>query len=101
MLMDAYVYLRKKQKLVKDKNVTYDSSLEGEDLITACLEQVLEGWDLSRPIILQRHCRDLENFGRVIFKKDDFVESFPFDQLEVELAARPDGIPEDYFDEFM
>ena len=101
MLMDAYVYLRKKQKLVKDKNVTYDSALEAEELITACLEQVLEGWDLSRPIILQLHCRDLENFGRVIFKKDDFVESFPFDQLEVELAARPDGIPEDYFDQFM
>ena len=100
MLMDAYIYLRKKQKLIKDKNVTYDSALEGEDLLMACLEQVLDAWDLSRPLILQRHCRDLENFGRAIFKKDDFVDSFPYDQLEVELAARPDGIQEDYFDEF-
>ena len=80
--------------------MTYDSALEGEDLLMACLEQVLDNWDLSRPLILQRHCRDLENFGRAIFKKDDFVDSFPFDQLEVELAARPDGIAEDYFDEF-
>lgn len=101
MLMDAYIYLRKKHKLAKDKNVTYDSALEGEDLIFACLEQILDPWDLSRPIVLQRHCRDLEDFGRVIFKKDDFMESFPYDQLEVELAARPDGIPEYYFDEFM
>ena len=100
MQMDAYIYLRKKQKLIKDATVHYDSALEGEDLLMACLEQVLDSWDLSRPLILQRHCRDLENFGRAIFKKDDFVDSFPFDQLEVELAARPDGIQEDYFYEF-
>lgn len=41
--------------------------------------------DLSRPVLLEKHYRDLKQFSRVVFKPDDFMESVDFDQFEVEM----------------
>ena len=98
--MDAYVYLRKKHKLIRTSTVECPENLEPLDTIMTCLEPVLVPWDIPRPLILARHCRDLESFGRVIFRPSDFVEAFPYDQLEVELSARPEGIGDEFYDEF-
>ena len=98
-MMDAYIYLRKKHKLVHTSTVNCPEGLVPLDTITECLEPVLVPWDIPRPIVLARHCRDLESFGRVIFRPSDFVEPFPYDQLEVELSVRPEGISEEFFDE--
>lgn len=41
--------------------------------------------DLSRPVLLEKHYRDLQQFSRVVFKPDDFMESVEFDRFEVEM----------------
>ena len=100
--MDAYLYLRKNHKLVRIMTVACRDDAPAMDKILECLEPALVPWDIPRPILIDRHCRDLDAFGRVIFRPSDFIESFPYDQLEVELSERPEGIPEDMsaFDEF-
>ena len=98
--LDAYVYLKKKHKLLRDMRVSCEDSLPPQDAITACLEPVLLPWDVPRPVVLQRHCRDFEAFGRAIFRPEDFIEHFAYDALEIECVVRPDGIAEDFSDDF-
>lgn len=41
--------------------------------------------DISRPVILKKHIRDLEQFGSAVFRPADFLEPVAFDKFEVEL----------------
>ncbi|MCR5808833.1 MAG: hypothetical protein K6G56_04660 [Clostridiales bacterium] len=41
--------------------------------------------NLSRPVILKKHVRDLEQFGHAVFFPADFLEPVDFDRFEVEL----------------
>ncbi len=41
--------------------------------------------NLSRPVILKKHIRDLEQFSHVFFLPADFIEPVSFDKFEVEL----------------
>ncbi len=41
--------------------------------------------NLSRPVILKKHVRELEQFSHTVFFPADFVEPVDFDRFEVEL----------------
>ena len=41
--------------------------------------------DISRPVILKKHVRDLEQFSHTVFYPADFLEPVDFDRLEIEL----------------
>ena len=41
--------------------------------------------NLSRPVILNKHIRDLLNFSHTAFRPGDFMEKVDFDRLEIEL----------------
>ncbi len=41
--------------------------------------------NLSRPVILKKHIRDLLNFSHTSFRPGDFMEKVDFDRLEIEL----------------
>ena len=41
--------------------------------------------DLARPVMLDKHVRELERFGRTAFLPNDFMESVSFDRFEIEL----------------
>ena len=41
--------------------------------------------NLSRPVILKKHVRDLEQFGHTVFFPADFMEPVDFDRFEIEL----------------
>ena len=41
--------------------------------------------NLSRPVILKKHARDLEQFSHAVFRPADFLEPVEFDRFEVEL----------------
>lgn len=52
--------------------------------------------DLARPVILQKHLKDIDRFSRAIFKAEDFMEPIAFDRLEIEAipdsqARKPQG----------
>ena len=41
--------------------------------------------NLSRPVILGKHVRDLNAFSHTAFRPGDFMEKVDFDRLEIEL----------------
>ena len=94
--MIAYIYLKTRNKLIKDIAVSYPEGAEAEVALQICLEQIPLDWDLPRPMILHRHIRDFQAFGRAVFQQDHFVEPFRYSLLEIEAADRPDGIDEGY-----
>lgn len=44
----------------------------------------LKELDLSRPVWLPKHQREWEEFGQTRFTQEHFLESIPFDRLEIE-----------------
>ena len=41
--------------------------------------------DLSRPLMLKKHLKEIEDFSRVVFHPSDFIEPVDFDRFEVEI----------------
>ena len=58
--------------------------LSAED-ISVILKDVCYELDLSCPLVLNKHVRDMENFARTVFLPDDFMEPVKFDKFEIEL----------------
>ena len=48
------------------------------------LEEACRKLDISRPIWLDKHTREWEEFGQTRFLPDDFMESVDFQRLEIE-----------------
>ncbi len=53
--------------------------------------------DIERPVILEKHIRDLTVFNRVVFKPSDFMDSTAFDRFEIEILPEKKMNEEDYF----
>ena len=49
----------------------------------SALLDVFSDCDLSRPVILNKHVRELKSFGRTTFKKADFIDDIPYDMIEI------------------
>ena len=82
--MQVWMTLRKKSKIIKDAMVEYDENAPFDTAILNAMTDTLRQWDVPRPMVLSRHKADWDQFGRILFMKDHFVESFPFDVLELE-----------------
>ena len=41
--------------------------------------------DISRPVMLSKHIRELEQFSHTVFFPADFLEPVDFDRFEIEL----------------
>lgn len=85
--MKVWILLQKKQKIVKETMTEYDvPPIWTEEEIGALLTPPCRGLDIARPMILAKHCDEMERIGRVVFRAVDFVESVSFDTMEVELV---------------
>lgn len=58
---------------------------KNENLLTASLAELAHAMDLERPVIVNKHLRDLYDFGRAVFHSNDFMETVDFDRFVVEL----------------
>jgi len=78
--------IKKKNKIIRDMVVEYnrEPALEGEGL-RYCLEKICYEFDLQQPMWLPKNQRDYEQFRRVVFDQDNFLEKIPFDTLEIEV----------------
>jgi len=54
---------------------------EWEDILTDLCKPL----DLSRPVLMKKHVRDLLQFRRTVFYPADFMESIDFDHFEIEI----------------
>ena len=49
------------------------------------LHELCQALDLSRPVILEKHIRELGQFSHTIFRQSDFMEPILFDRFEIEI----------------
>lgn len=56
-----------------------------EDRIRRCLEGIVKEFDLPVPLWLPSNQRDMTRFGSTRFTQDHFIESFPYQSLEIEI----------------
>ena len=49
------------------------------------LHELCQALDLSRPIVLEKHIREFDQFSHTIFRQSDFMEPIAFDRFEIEI----------------
>lgn len=84
--MKIWGIIRSDQRIEKDIVIEFDNQKREEirewDKI---IGETARALDLSRPVILQKHIRELLSFSRTVFKPADFMESVSFDKFEIEI----------------
>lgn len=79
MSQGIWVRLMKHGKIM-DSSVQACAPEDWEDALTEACRQL----DAPKPVILPRHERDYASFHQARFLPEHFVESVPFDRMEVE-----------------
>lgn len=75
----------KKNRLLKDHVVCDPSDLNRTKKIYAALEEICKEFDLAVPIWLGSNISEFKRISKTRFTKDSFVESVPFDYLEIQV----------------
>lgn len=70
-------------KLRTGEKLTKDMVAESKDFKTA-VNLICDKFDLSKPLILEKHLNEIANFNMTVFYPDDFVESVSFDAFVIE-----------------
>ncbi len=84
-MQKVWALIKKDQKIIA-------SHVEGcnhlfwqdEAELAPLLEKICLALEISQPVWLSKHTRDMKYFSRCIFNYSDFIESINFDQLELE-----------------
>jgi hypothetical protein len=74
----------KKNKIILSHTVEYDV-IFSEDAVMDGINEICVEFDIPRPIVLNKHIKDIREFLIVRFLPDDFIESVSFDKMEVEI----------------
>ncbi len=68
----------------KDVVIVNDNpSLSRTKKVWAAMDEVCNTFDLSKPIWLEHTVEDFKRHDKVRFTADNFIESIPFDYLEI------------------
>jgi hypothetical protein len=70
-------------KLKTGDKITGDTVVEAKDFKEA-VSAICDKFDLSKPMILEKHKKEISDFRITAFYPDDFVESVRFEALEIE-----------------
>ena len=81
MATGIWVRLMHKTRILRDQTVNCDHENWQEALDEAC-----RALDVPRPMVLPRHERDWRQFSQARFLPEHFIESVPFDRMEVEFV---------------
>lgn len=73
-------------KLKSEDRILKDITVAGDGL-KAAIASACNEFDLSKPVILEKHLNEMTQFNRTVFYPDDFIESVSFDSLEIEKIA--------------
>lgn len=76
-----------KQYLDGQIKISYAAESHEDDLSNAlmdCLEQIYKYLDMSEPIWVTKHARELSHFQKTKFLPSDFLEPVNFDFFEIE-----------------
>ena len=84
--MKLWGTIRKDNRMIRDTTAEFPGRLptqvdSWDDVIGVLCREL----DLSRPVLLKKHVRDILEFSRAVFKPGDFMEDVDFDRFEVEI----------------
>ncbi len=74
-------------KLKTEDVILEQTTAEAADF-TAALITVCNAFDLSKPIVCEKHNAEVRNFSRTVFYPDDFLDAVHFDTLEIEIITK-------------
>lgn len=89
----VWIYLTKTGKVIKEIIIECNY----QDILDDCLNRACKAFDLSRPVVLAKHHKELEQFMRTSFQPGDFIEHFAYKSLTLEiLRTSQDGAGSDW-----
>jgi len=78
----ASLYIKEKNK----QHLTVTSGREDMDgALLDCLQQICHAFDIEMPMWHTKHTKQLASFRKATFKKDDFIDKFPYDHLTIQI----------------
>jgi len=87
-------------KLYKNQHLCNDTVIENDSAdvnrtkkIFDALEQVCYKFDLSKPIWLDNNVSEFQKVSKTRFNADNFIDSFPYDFLEIHVIEEDSFIP--------
>ena len=89
-------------KTIKGEKITtsilYDiKGIYSPNKLLDYLTDICFSLDIPRPIVLDKHLKEMEKFNHTIFKTNDFVESVNFDKLWIEVAISKTQKSKDFY----
>lgn len=88
-----WVLVKKNQKIIKQTVTDFEETTPlSESSLLTCLSLVCKEFDIPRPLIFKKHMKQLEDFGRTIFRQDSFVEPIAFDSFDIEWIEEKTGL---------
>lgn len=92
-LIKVWIYLTKSGKVIKDTII----ECAFNDILDNCLDSACKAFDLSRPVVLAKHHKELDKFMRTYFQPGDFLEHFAYKSLTLEiLRTKQDSANSDW-----
>ncbi|QSX06118.1 hypothetical protein JYG23_01235 [Sedimentibacter sp. zth1] len=73
-------------KMIDSIDIQNNENISLNEKRKKCFNQIYYKLDISAPIWLTKHAQEFDEFKRITFKKDDFVDEVFFDKLEIELV---------------
>lgn len=75
--------LYQEQHLCRDIVIENTADTNRTKKIFSALEQVCYEFDLSKPIWLDSNITEFQKISKTRFNSDNFIDSFPYDYLEI------------------
>lgn len=73
-------------KLKAEDIILQHTTVEGADF-NAALMAACAAFDLSRPVVCEKHKAEMQCFSRTVFYPDDFMDAVNFDTMEIEIIS--------------
>ncbi len=84
--MKIWGIIRKNQKIVQNYVLNWEQALpRTESAWLSVLDELCQALSLARPILMEKHMRELRQFSRTVFFPSEFMEDVSFDRFEIEL----------------
>lgn len=84
--MRVWANIYKKHKIIASAMASSEK-YDITDALNECLECIYKELDLSEPVWVSKHAKELSRFSRTKFMPADFIEPVKFDYLEIEFST--------------
>ena len=71
-------------RMIVKHRILQSETVDFTDDLPNALQELCSKMDIPRPLFLSKHQREWERFQQTSFTKDHFLESIPFEKLEIE-----------------